>query len=124
MAYLKVNITIFVHVERAEDVIAKLFGVTAREKHLVHVHKFGGRQLPIGTVLLQQTHTQTGSNTFHRRLTLVHIACGGRITRKLFRRKFGWVFLSGRVGLGRAGSGLFGARIECCDAAWRGRVCC
>jgi hypothetical protein len=57
--YLKINESIFVHVERAENVVAELFSVAAGEEHLVHVHELGRRQLSVRTVLLQAKQTET-----------------------------------------------------------------
>lgn len=50
--HLKIDVTIFVHVKRTENVIAKLFGVARREEHFVHVDEFGWRKTAIGTILL------------------------------------------------------------------------
>lgn len=50
--YLEVDEAVLVHVEGAEDVVAELLCVAAREEHLVHVDELGGRQLTVGAVLL------------------------------------------------------------------------
>jgi len=52
-SYLKIDESVFVHVERAENVVAEFFGVAAGEEHLVHVDELGRRQLSVRTVLLQ-----------------------------------------------------------------------
>lgn len=40
LTHLKINVSIFIHVECSEDVIAKLFGVPGWEEHLVHIYEF------------------------------------------------------------------------------------
>lgn len=59
--HLKINITIFVHVEGAKNVITKLLGISRWEEHFVHVHEFGRRQAAVGTILLQ-----CGTNKKHK----------------------------------------------------------
>jgi hypothetical protein len=75
-SYLKINESIFVHVERAENVVAELFSVAAGEEHLVHVHELGRRQLSIRTVLLQakQTETSVSLTASHTEKYIIH-AC-------------------------------------------------
>lgn len=41
VAYLKIDVPIFVHVECSEYVIAELFRIARWEKHFVHVNEFG-----------------------------------------------------------------------------------
>lgn len=50
--HLEIDVAIFVHVERAEHVVAELFGVARRKEHFVHVDELGGRQAAIGAILL------------------------------------------------------------------------
>lgn len=56
--YFKVNKSVLVSIERAEDVIAELFGVPVRKEHFVHVDEFGRRESPARTVLLQNAFIQ------------------------------------------------------------------
>ena len=51
--HLEVDVTVLVHVERPEHVVAELLGVAGREEHLVHVDKLDRRQLAVRTVLLK-----------------------------------------------------------------------
>lgn len=39
-SYLEIDVAIFVHVECAENVIAKFFRVAGWEKHFIHVDEF------------------------------------------------------------------------------------
>lgn len=41
LPYLKINISVFVHVEGSEYVIAEFLRITRWEEHLVHVYEFG-----------------------------------------------------------------------------------
>lgn len=52
--YLKINVAVFVHVERPEDVVAEFFGISRREEHFVHIYEFRRRQLAVWTILLQR----------------------------------------------------------------------
>lgn len=52
--YLKINVAVFVHVERPEDVVAEFFGISRREEHFVHIYEFCRRQLAVWTILLQR----------------------------------------------------------------------
>lgn len=51
-AHLKINVSVFVHVESSEDVIAKLLGIPRWEEHLVHIYELGWSQFAVGTVAL------------------------------------------------------------------------
>lgn len=52
VTHLKIDVAVFVHVERAENMVAELFGIARREEHFVHVDEFSWRQTAIGTILL------------------------------------------------------------------------
>ena len=49
--HLEIDFTTFARVECAEDVLAKLFCISSREKSLVHITESGRSQLSIGTLL-------------------------------------------------------------------------
>lgn len=51
--YLEINVSVLVHVECTENVIAEFHCVPGWEKHLVHVDKLSGCKPAIGAILLQ-----------------------------------------------------------------------
>lgn len=55
--YLKVNISVFVHIESSEHMIAEFLRVARRKEHLVHVYELGGRQSAVWAVLLKANET-------------------------------------------------------------------
>lgn len=42
-AYLKIDITVLVHIECPEDVVTELLRIAGWEEHFVHVNEFGWR---------------------------------------------------------------------------------
>lgn len=54
--YLKVNITIFIHIECTKNMVTKFFCISRWKKHFIHVNEFSWSQTTIGTVLLHEIY--------------------------------------------------------------------
>ena len=52
--YLEIDVSVLVHVECAEHMIAELDGIAGWEEHLVHIDELGGSQPAVGAILLQE----------------------------------------------------------------------
>lgn len=54
ICYLEIDVSVLVHVECAEHMVAELDGIAGWEEHLVHIHELGGSQSAVGAILLQE----------------------------------------------------------------------
>lgn len=50
--HFEIDESVLVTIERSEDVVAKLLSIAIREKHFIHVDKFGRCQPAARTILL------------------------------------------------------------------------
>lgn len=58
ISYLKIYVSVLVHVECSEYMVTKFDGVTRWEKHLIHVDEFSRGQPSVRTILLRMHNVQ------------------------------------------------------------------